>query len=82
METLKETVRTIYSTLRKTEKYMAVQYDYIEEILPKEIFFITTQELADLYPDCTPKGGNITSPEKRALFSDADRQDPAKWRTS
>ena len=39
METLKETVRTIYSTLRKTEKYMAVQYDYIEEILPKEIFF-------------------------------------------
>ena len=30
METLKETVRTIYSVLRKTEKYMAVQYDYIE----------------------------------------------------
>ena len=27
METLKETVRTIYSVLRKTEKYMAVQYD-------------------------------------------------------
>ncbi len=43
METLKETVRTIYSVLRKTEKYMAVQYDYIEEILPKDIFFITTQ---------------------------------------
>lgn len=47
METLKETVRTIYSVLRKTEKYMAVQYDYIEEILPKDIFFITTQELLD-----------------------------------
>ena len=55
METLKETVRTIYSVLRKTEKYMAVQYDYIEEILPKDIFFITTQELLDMYPDCTPK---------------------------
>ena len=55
METLKETVRTIYSVLRKTEKYMAVQYDYIEEILPKDIFFITTQELLDMYPDLTPK---------------------------
>ena len=55
METLKETVRTIYSVLRKTEKYMAVQYDYIEEILPKDIFFITTQELVDMYPELTPK---------------------------
>ena len=43
IETLKETVRTIYSVLRKTEKYMAVQYDYIEEILPKDIFFITSE---------------------------------------
>ncbi len=69
METLKETVRTIYSTLRKTEKYMAVQYDYIEEILPKEIFFITTQELADLYPDCTPKEREYyITREKGAVF--------------
>ena len=30
VETLINTVRTIYSVLRKTEKYMAVQYDYIE----------------------------------------------------
>lgn len=55
MDTLIHTVRTIYSVLRKTEKYMAVQYDYIEEILPREIAFVTTQELADMYPDCTPK---------------------------
>ena len=55
VETLQDTVRTIYKVLRKTEKYMAIQYDYIEEILPKEIFFITSQELEDLYPDCTPK---------------------------
>ena len=34
---------------------MAIQYDYIEEILPKDIFFITSQELEDLYSDCTPK---------------------------
>lgn len=54
-ETLKEVVRTVYKSLKKTEKYMAIQYDYIEEILPKEIFFITSQELEDMYPDCVPK---------------------------
>lgn len=52
---LQETVRTVYKVLRKTEKYMTIQYDYIHEILPKEIYFITTQELEDLYPDKTPK---------------------------
>ncbi len=55
METLKSVVRDVYKTLRKTELYMAIQYDYIEEILPKDIFFITTQELADMFPDNTPK---------------------------
>ena len=55
VDTLKNTVRAIYSALRKTEKYMAVQYDYIVEFLPKDICFITAQELLDMYPDCTPK---------------------------
>lgn len=55
MDTLVSTVRAIYSVLRKTEKYMAVQYDYIEEILPREIAFVSTQELVDMYPDLTPK---------------------------
>lgn len=55
LETLMDTVRDVYKALRKTEMYMAIQYDYIEEILPREIFFITTQELLDLYPDKTPK---------------------------
>ena len=69
VETLKETVRNIYSVLRKTEKYMAVQYDYIEEILPKDIFFITTQELLDMYPDCTPKEREYRiTREKGAVF--------------
>ena len=63
------TVRTIYSVLRKTEKYMAVQYDYIEEILPREISFVTTQELADMYPDCTPKEREYKiTKEKGAVF--------------
>ncbi len=52
---LQETVRSVYKVLRKTEKYMAIRYDYIEEILPHDIFFITTQELEDMYPGTTPK---------------------------
>ena len=69
VEYLKETVRKVYKALKKTEKYMAIRYDYIEEILPKEIFFITTQELADLYPDKTPKEReDIIAREKGAVF--------------
>ena len=55
LDYLKETVRTIYKCLRKTEQFMAIQYDYIDLILPKEIFFITSQELLDMYPDKTGK---------------------------
>ncbi|MDE6970339.1 MAG: aspartate--ammonia ligase, partial [Eubacterium sp.] len=55
MAYLKDTVKMVYKTLRKTEKYMAVQYDYIHEILPHDIYFLTTQELEDRYPGKTPK---------------------------
>ena len=55
LDTLKDTVRNVYKVLRKTEKYMAIRYDYIEEILPHDIFFITTGELEKMFPDSTPK---------------------------
>ena len=55
LDTLKDVVRSVYNVLRKTEKYMSIQYDYIEEILPHDIFFITTQELENMFPDYTPK---------------------------
>ena len=69
LETLKTTVKSIYKALKNTEKYMAIQYDYIEEILPKEIFFITSQELLDMYPDKTPKEREyLICKEKGAVF--------------
>ena len=69
MDYLKETVRKIYKALKKTEKYMAIRYDYIEEILPKDIFFITTQELLELYPDLSPKEReDQIAKEKGAVF--------------
>ncbi len=55
METLQNVVRTVYKVLRKTEKYMAIRYDYIEEILPHDIYFVTTSELEEMFPDNTPK---------------------------
>lgn len=55
MDYLEETVRTIYKVLRNTELYMSIQYDYIHNFLPRDIFFIKTQDLEDMYPDKTPK---------------------------
>ena len=55
LDTLKDVVRTVYKVLRKTEKYLAIQYDYIEEILPHDIFFITTKELEEMFPEYSPK---------------------------
>lgn len=55
IETLKEIVKSVYEALRVTEKYIANKYDYVECFLPESIFFITTQELEDMYPDLTPK---------------------------
>ena len=69
VEFLKETVRKIYKAMKQTEKYMAIHYDYIEEILPKEIFFITSQELYDMYPDRTAKEReDLIAKEKGAIF--------------
>lgn len=55
LDYLKDTVRTVYKCLRKTEQYISIQYDYVDLILPKDIFFITTQELEDMFPHNTPK---------------------------
>ena len=54
-DTLKSTVRSVYDALKHTERHMAERYEYIQRILPEQIFFITSQELEDLYPNCTPK---------------------------
>ena len=64
LDFLKETVKTVYKCLRKTEQYMAIQYDYIDLILPKDITFITTYELEEMFPDNPPK-------EREYLFAKA-----------
>lgn len=55
LDTLKKVVRSVYKALKKTEVYMSIQYDYIGEILPREIYFLTSQELENRYPELTPR---------------------------
>ncbi len=54
-EKLESIVRSVYKAIKVTDDYMAYEYDYIGRYLPNEITFVTTQELEDMYPDCTPK---------------------------
>ena len=73
LETLKDTVRAIYTTLKNTETYMLKEYPalstaYEKKPLPKEICFVTTQELEDMYPTMTGKEREHTiSREKGAV---------------
>ena len=56
VDTLKSTVKKIFSVFKATEDFVSKQYPSIEEkILPQEITFITSQELLDMYPDLSPK---------------------------
>ena len=54
-ENLELIVKAVYKALKVTEDYMAYEYEYIGRYLPDHIEFVTTQQLEDMYPDCTPK---------------------------
>ena len=68
-ETLKSAVRAIYRSLKNTEDYVAQEYDFIGKVLPEDIFFVTTQELEDMYPDLSSKEReNAIARDKGAVF--------------
>ena len=54
-EYLKETVTIIYNALKNLGDYVNRLYRDIQTELPNEIYFITTQDLEDRYPELTPK---------------------------
>ncbi len=54
-ETLKATVRQIFKIIKHMEHEVWYKYPNAVKRLPEDIFFITTQELLDLYPDQTAK---------------------------
>ncbi len=69
METLEYTVRKVFSALKETEDFISRRYNYIQPLLPDDIFFISSQELEDMYPDCTPKEReNRIAKAKKAVF--------------
>ncbi len=52
---LKDTVSSIYKALRQTIIYIRKKYKYLGIDLPKKVFFISSQELEDMYPEKIPK---------------------------
>lgn len=64
------TVKEIYSVFKRCEEYINQTYPYIlSKKLPDEIFFITSQELEDLYPGKTSKEREkLICKDKGAVF--------------
>ena len=68
-ETLEYTVRKVFSALKETENYISRRYNYIEPLLPDDIFFVTSQELEDMYPELTAKEReNAICKKHKAVF--------------
>lgn len=52
---LKDIVSRIYAAMRRTEYMVYEMYPHIEPIMPKEIYFIHSEELLQKYPNLSPK---------------------------
>ncbi|MGH4121367.1 MAG: aspartate--ammonia ligase [Clostridium sp.] len=69
LDKLKEIVTNLYKVFKDTEDHIHKLHPKIEKFLPEEIFFITTQELEDLYPSFTSKEReDAICKEKIAVF--------------
>lgn len=69
LETLKDTVRLIFKIIKHMQHEVWYKYPNAVKHLPKDIFFITSQELLDLYPDKTPKEReNLITKEHGCVF--------------
>lgn len=66
---LRQTVTTLYNALKNLNDYVNRLYTNLKTELPNEIFFITSQQLEDMYPGKTPKEReNAIAEDKRAVF--------------
>lgn len=64
MQTLKETVKSIYVALKELDQMINEK-----PLLPPQIIFISTQELLDLYPHLSPKERELAIVKKhKAVF--------------
>ncbi len=68
-QTLRSVVMIIYTVFRDTSLYVEGLYPELRFNLPNDITFMTTQELADKYPDMTAKEReNAAAKEYGAVF--------------
>ena len=54
LDYLRETVLSIVSALRKTQSVLSLQYPVLDHLIDSDVYFISSQELADRYPGLTP----------------------------
>lgn len=66
---LMKIVNDIFHCLRRTQNHMLRFYPELERKLPEEIYFITSQELENRYPELTPRQReDAICKEKKAVF--------------
>ena len=66
---LKDTVISIYDVIKKTSLFIKRKYGLKMVELPKDITFITSQELEDMYPDIASKEREeLITKDKKAVF--------------
>lgn len=68
-DTLKETVRKIFSAIKQVETECAERYPASTYRLPEDVHFVTTQELEDTWPDLSPeKREDKIAKKEKAVF--------------
>lgn len=66
---LKDTVKTIVKAICNTQETLHEIFPQLKNTTEENVFFITTQELEDKYPDLTPKQReNIVAKEHKTVF--------------
>lgn len=69
LDYLMHTVHILYDVLKDTERKVCKAYPEIHPVLPKDIYFITTQELERKYPNLSPmEREREICKEKKAVF--------------
>ncbi len=66
---LKSTVRAIVSAMHNTQELIKENYPSVTNTVCEDVYFITTQELEDMYPDKTGKEReNLITKEHKTVF--------------
>ncbi|MEG0457198.1 MAG: aspartate--ammonia ligase [Oscillospiraceae bacterium] len=69
MENLKNTVKLIVDALYKTQNILSEKFAVLKPFIKNEVFFISSQQLEDIYPNLSPKEReNTIAKEKGTVF--------------